>query len=80
MNLPTVHLNGTSKTMLQETFTNAAQALEAARSAVASTELHPRDFPLGGWEQARQEKTKQLQNIDEAAKWVEAHLEHFFSI
>lgn len=80
MKFPTVHLNGTGKTMLVKTFSEALTALEAARAAVAQTEVHPRDFPLGGWDEARAEKYKQLQNIQQAVEWAEAHLAHFFSI
>lgn len=44
LKVPSVHLNGTSKDELVETYDNAREALSAAYDALAKTVPHARDY------------------------------------
>ena len=76
--LPTVHMNGTSKAELLETLGEASEALEAAYRAVKQTGPNGRDYYLlGPGEMARAltEHESRLRMIDDLKAEIEALLD-----
>lgn len=66
LTVPRVHLNGTSKKMLVETYTEAYQAIQLALSALKQVELHQRDYyiqPEGTWEVAVEQHRQRLSKL-----------------
>ena len=67
MQLPTIHLNGTSKARLIEGLCNAAAALDAAYNALKQTAPNGRDYyPQGpaALAQAEKEHSDRLRRVD----------------
>jgi len=66
--LPTIHLNGTSRTALKESYWEAATALFQAIKVVEAVELNGRDYyPQGpnAFPKAREEHEKRLKKLAE---------------
>lgn len=71
--IPTLHLNGTSKTDLRDEYAAAYDALTKALEAFASTTCNGRDFyPQGpdAYYKARDERSKAFGHIEAARKYV----------
>lgn len=76
--LPTVHMNGTSKAELLETLGEASEALDAAFRAVKQTGPNGRDYyPQGPGEMTRAvtEHESRLRRIDDLKAEIEALLD-----
>ena len=79
LTLPSIHLNGTGRKMLDADYTAAYHALQTAIRAFQSIELNGRDYyPQGpnAYSEARQQRDAQLQHLSEVQYYLEAHLMH----
>jgi hypothetical protein len=75
---PTVHLNGTSRAMLNEGYTKAYEAVRGAVEALASVEFNARDYyvqPTGAWTTARAQREKQFVDLRSVQTYLETILE-----
>jgi hypothetical protein len=71
--IPTLHLNGTSKTDLRDGYAAAYYAIEKAIDALANAELNGRDFyPQGpdAYYQARKERDQAFEKLRAAHDYV----------
>ena len=71
--IPTLHLNGTSKTDLRDGYAAAYNAIEKAIDALAKAELNGRDFyPQGpdAYYQARKERDEAFEKLRAAHDYV----------
>ncbi len=60
---PTIHLNGTGKNRLRETYLNAYKAVRNAQEALEAVEFNARDYYIQGpnaWPQAEREMTERI--------------------
>jgi hypothetical protein len=74
MQIPTIHLNGTSKDSLVEGLCNASAALDAAYQELKKTAPNGRDYyPQGAkaMEAAEREHMSRLRRLDEVKKEVD---------
>ena len=74
MILPTIHLNGTSKSRLVESLCDASAAIEAAYRSLKQTAPNGRDYyPQGekALEQATAEHFARLQKLDDVKQEVD---------
>lgn len=78
--LPTVHLNGTSAEMLFRDYFAAAEAVFAAKEAIAKIEFHSRDYyPVpGSWEKARKEHRARFDKLEEVRKELDEIAAHVY--
>lgn len=79
LTLPSVHLNGTSREMLLDGYTEAYRKLIEFREAFARIECNARDYYVQGpdaYLRARNLREAQLQRIAELMRYLEAHLLH----
>ena len=70
---PTLHLNGTSKTDLEQEYTAAYHAIGKAIDALAAATLNARDYypqPDGAYCQARSERNVALDQLRDAQQYV----------
>jgi len=77
--LPTVHLNGTGRKMLNDDYTAAYCALQTAIRAFQSIEFHARDYYTQGvdaFTRARHHRDTQLQHLAGVQHYLETHLVH----
>ena len=77
--LPSVHLNGTSREMLLDGYTDAYRKLIEFREAFNSIEHNARDYYVQGpdaYSQARNLRDAQFQHIVDLMSYLEAHLLH----
>lgn len=80
MELPTIHLNGTSKDSLQRCYDAADDALYEFISAWESIEFNARDYYVNGpesWTDAveeRQEMNKKIRDIRQYLQDIREHL------
>jgi len=75
MQLPLIHLNGTSKDSLVEDLCNASQALNDAYDALKRTAPNGRDYyPLGAiaFEKAIAEHNERLRSLDAIKAEIDA--------
>jgi hypothetical protein len=75
--IPTIHLNGTGATTLQEEYWAAHEAIDAALEKLSEATLNGRDFyPQGpdAYQQARKERCAAFQKLHEAQLYVEEML------
>jgi hypothetical protein len=71
--IPTLHLNGTSKTDLRDGYLAAHDAIDKAIEALASAELNGRDFypqGPGAYLQARIERDAALKHLRDAREYA----------
>jgi len=71
--VPTLHLNGTSKTDLRDGYLAAHEAIDAAIEALASAELNGRDFypqGPGAYSQARSERDAAFAQLRQAHQYA----------
>lgn len=76
--LPTVHLNGTGRKMLQDNYMAAYGALENAIEAFAAVEFNARDYYVqedGAYIKAREERNKMFAHLERVNEYLVAHLE-----
>jgi hypothetical protein len=77
--LPTVHLNGTGREMLQRDYSKAQDTVEAAFSAVAEIEFNARDYYVqadpDAYIKARAKRNEILDKLREVNDYLLAHLE-----
>ena len=81
--LPTIHLNGTSASMLLEGYTEAMLAISAAERAIQNIEFNARDYYPSGpeaWTKAVNERRDQLQKLKDVSAYQSAHVEHVADI
>lgn len=79
MTLPTVHLNGTPRSVLVNGYSNAIEKLREAENAFHNIEFNPRDYYVQGpnaWNNAADEHITHLNNIIRAIDYLENHLNH----
>lgn len=77
--LPTVHLNGTSREMLLDGYTEAYRKLIEFREAFARIECNARDYYVQGpdaYPRARNLRDAQFQHIVDLMRYLESHLLH----
>lgn len=77
--LPSVHLNGTSREMLLDGYTDAYRKLIEFREAFNSIEHNARDYYVQGpdaYYKARDQRDAERQRIAELMRYLEAHLLH----
>ncbi len=70
---PTLHLNGTSKTDLDQEYTAAYHAIGKAIDALAATTLNARDYypqASGAYYQARSERDEALDQLRKAQAYA----------
>lgn len=78
--LPIIHMNGTSRKMLQEDYDKADDALDNFTKAFGSIEFNARDYYPGGpgcWEEAleqREEISRKIQDIQSYINAIRTHL------
>ena len=80
--LPTVHLNGTSRKMLQEGYDAVDDALHELFEAWGKVEFNARDYYVKGpeaWEKARETRIEMSKRIREIQEYVNAHREHLYA-
>jgi hypothetical protein len=76
--LPTVHLNGTGRKMLQDGYMAAYETLEKATEALAAIEFNARDYYVqedGAYIKAREERNKMFAHLEHVNEYLVAHLE-----
>lgn len=79
LTLPTIHLNGTSRTMLTKGYQAAYAAVQDAIRAFHEIEFNARDYyvqPVGAWPQARTERDCAAAHLRQVRDYLEAHLIH----
>lgn len=79
LTLPSIHLNGTSRSMLSEGYGNAYRKLIEFRDAFNSIEHNARDYYVQGsdaWHKAVHQRDVQRQRIADLMTYLEAHLLH----
>ncbi len=79
MILPTIHSNGTSKTMLIEGYQKAAAALQTFKEAFVSIEFNARDYYTQSPEafvEARQQRIEIIRQMVDMDRYLDAHIEH----
>lgn len=77
--LPTIHLNGTGGSTLLKEYTEAWQALRAARDVLLSATCNARDFyPQGdhAYQDARFERSEAIAKLDDVIEYVESWVAH----
>ena len=83
--LPTVHNNGTSKSMLLEDNVKILSAIADLKEAINACEFHGRDyyvqdvpppFDFGPFNLALEERVKHINNISDFAEYIQQHIEH----
>lgn len=77
--LPTIHLNGTSRQMLLDGYTEAYRKLIEFRDSFNSIEFNARDYYVQGpdaFTKAREERDAQRQRIADLMRYLEDHLLH----
>lgn len=78
---PTIHLNGSGRALLTQGYSNALRTAQAARSALAEVECHPRDYYVDpdpkAYETARFVRDQHLAHLDALIRYCEAHLISF---
>lgn len=77
--LPTVHLNGTSRQMLSDSYFNAYRKLQDAIRSFNEIEHNARDYyvqGLGAWPQATYQRIQMQEHLNAVQKYLEAHLIH----
>lgn len=83
MQIPCIHLNGTSKERLIEALCEASYALNAAYEALKQTAPNGRDYyPLGpqAMKQAEEEHFARLRKVDEVKNEIDALAEAIHEI
>jgi hypothetical protein len=78
LTLPTVHLNGTSRTMLAEGYGNAYRKLQEAILAFGAIKHNARDYVQGpgAWPQAAEQHVQMREHLNAVQKYLVAHLIH----
>lgn len=79
LTLPSIHLNGTGRTMLAEGYQRAYTAAQDAIRAFNEIEFNARDYYVqsdSAWPQARTERVIALRHLNEVREYLEAHLIH----
>tara|TARA_R110000824_G_scaffold180896_1_gene361464 strand:+ start:1476 stop:1769 length:294 start_codon:yes stop_codon:yes gene_type:complete len=85
--LPTVHNNGTSKSMLLEDNVKILSAIADLKEAINTCEFHGRDYyvqdsdpnsyaPTSAFSRAVDERTKHINNIIFFSEYINKHIEH----
>jgi hypothetical protein len=80
--LPTIHLNGTSRKDLQESYDAVDDALHKLMDAWGRVEFNSRDYYVQGPEafpKAQDERWAMANRIRELKEYVDAHREHLYS-
>jgi len=75
---PTVHLNGTSREMLQEGYRVAYSAVTKAIATIQQIEFNPRDYYVQGpeaWSQAVEEMTARIAALQKVRDELDEILE-----
>lgn len=83
MQLPIVHLNGTSHRELTEGYEAAYLAAKDAMSALERIEFNARDYyPAGpdAWVKAREERVEIAQKLRDVKEYLAAHLNHLATL
>lgn len=83
MQLPIVHLNGTSHRELTEGYEAAYRSVLAAVDSVRGIEFNARDYyPAGpeAWETATNERFEVLGKLAEVERFLVEHLKHLASL
>jgi len=79
LTLPTIHLNGTGRKMLNDDYFNAYLKLQEAIRAFRSIEFHARDYYVAGhdaFHKARTERDIALTQLNLVQVYLETHLAH----
>ena len=79
--LPLIHMNGNSGTVLGNEYLEALRALTAFTNAFYKIEFHARDYyPLGdeAWVKAQAQRKTQKANIESLRDYLDAHAGHCF--
>ena len=79
--LPRVHMNGTSRTMLQEGYLKAHDAVEMAVGDLAAVEFNARDYYVisdDAFVKARAKRDEMLVKLREVQQYLEAHLQELY--
>jgi len=77
--LPTVHLNGTGRKALSDEYMAAYQAARRAFDALCDATCNARDYYTqsdNAYIQARSERDRQLENLRDLIRYIEAHVAH----
>lgn len=79
--LPLIHMNGNSGTVLGNEYLEALRALTAFTNAFYKIEFHARDYyPLGveSWNLARSQRQEIKKKMTEIREYLEIHAAHCF--
>lgn len=77
LTFPTVHMNGTSRSMLQEGYREARLKVREAVAAFEAIEFNARDYYVQGpeaWTKARDERTEQFKKLKSVEEYTLLHL------
>lgn len=82
--LPTVNFNGTDRETLLKDNVRILSAIADLREAINASTFHPRDYYIATYkdvqsppyQEARDERAKHINKINEFAEYIEQHIEH----
>lgn len=77
--MPTVHMNGTSRQTLLDGYLAASDAVERLREAMAGIEFNARDYYVEGpeaWDRALTSRSDAVWMMNSLRDYIDAHLEH----
>lgn len=78
--LPTVHLGGTSLQALFKDYEQALLAAEHALDVFDSIEFNSRDYLLGNWDAAIEQRAATRGSLRTAVEYLREHLNHLYEI
>jgi hypothetical protein len=79
MILPSVHLNGTGRTMLLDGYKEAYEKLQEFKDSFHTIEFNARDYYVQSptaFSEARTQRDSQLNAVRRLMEYLEAHLTH----
>jgi hypothetical protein len=79
VNLPTFNLNGDIPATILEAALEADRSLVATRAALRELAPHGRNYPAGGYDEARLDYESVMLMLDAAQRWVHAQRDHAHS-
>lgn len=81
--LPTIHLGGTGRKMLQDGYDQADESLTAFIDAWQAIEFNARDYYVqqqGEWDRAVIQRQEFTCKIHEIREYIQAHREHLYDL
>jgi uncharacterized protein YydD (DUF2326 family) len=71
--LPTIHLNGTSQSMLVKGYKDVSKALKDTHNKISWIDMHERDYYVrpGAWEQAKNEYYDAIKKLNDVKAYFD---------